>query len=383
MKKIFIRVIAFMLMALTLSTATSCSVSKGYEGAPPNMRPCNEGDEGFGMIMYVPDYWEVETSTGVPTATYPDSNDKATITLTRVPASEYGGNFDEYWNKYMDIFKTSVRDFKLLTVKEEETDATEGEEAKKDPIPLPENFYISETSFIRIHKYEFKIKFLSSDVVYCVDQAFIVHPTSGDLLMITYSNQQPAYKKHLNDLKSVYKNLKFVTEPIKMEDKVEKPVFSTVKDTPEGYGAITREDINYVLFVPDTWTPTINTGTTAARDAKEGSSATCVISQLTLAANNTYEGYIALIERDLKETFGNVTFVDQENKIQPVVVGKREFRKTVYTVNAYGTEFTYEHYYRIDGGMIFLLTLSCKSAEYEQNKDAFAGIVANFKFKQS
>ena len=379
MKKIFTRVIALTLVALTLLfLMTSCSVSKGYKGAPPNMRPCNEGDEGFGMIMYVPDYWEVETSTGIPTATYPDSNDKATITLTRVPAAEYGGDFDAYWNKYLELFKTSVQEFNLLTVKQPE----EGEPAPEDPIPEPELFYINETSFIRIHKYEFKITFQNNKVDYCVDQAFIVHPTSGDLLMITYTNQKPAYKKHLTDLKNVYKNIKFVTEPIRMEDKVEKPVFSTVKDTPEGFSAITREELNYVLFVPSTWTPTINTGTSAACDLTEGSSAYCVISELTLAANNTYEGYISLLERDLKETFGNVTFADPEKKIEPIVVGKREFRKCVYTVNAYGTEYTYEHYIRIDGGTIFLITLSCESNEYEQHKDTFSAIVSNFKYKK-
>ena len=370
MKKLFIRAISFTLVTVMLTLAfTSCSVSKGYEGAPSGMRPCNEGEHG--AIMYVPDYWEVETSTGVPTAFYPDTNDKSSITLTRVPKSELGEmNVVQYWDKYQAEFEASVRDFTLTT-----TEGSEGAVIKY------ETMTVAGSSTLYVYKYSFKITgYSGNDIVYCFDQAFVKHPESGDLFIITYSSTKAYYKKHLDDLSKVYANFKFVTEKIPMEDKVEAPSFVKYDGTPEGYGAITSDAISYVLFVPTSWEPTVNTGMTSA-NSKDDPRVSCSVTTFNLQSVSSYENYLKSLEKDLTDTFGEVTFPDSENKLTPIVVAKHEFRKCTYSVNAYGVPYTYEQYINIDGGVITMLTLACPSEIYPQNTAVFGGIVSNFIYK--
>lgn len=370
MKKLCTKALLTILAMLSVIISFSaCSVSKGYEGAPAGMRPCNQGEHG--AIMFVPDYWEVETSVGIPTAYYPDNNDRSSITLTRVPSVDVGDlNTVQYWDKYQAEFEQSARDFELIT-----TETSGGEQIKYETITVAGN------STLYIYKYTFKITgYNGKDIVYCFKQGFVKHPESGDIFIITYSAPKAYYEKHLEDLNKVYSNFKFVTETIPMEDKTEAPSFVNVENTPDGYSALTSDAISYVLFVPSNWEPTVNTGMTSAR-SKDDVTTVCSVTTFNLQNANSYEAYLASLEKDLIDTFGAVTFSDPENKLTPVVVEKREFRKCVYTVDAYGVSYTYEQYIRIDGGVITMITLSCKTEVYEQNVAVFNGITSNFRYK--
>ena len=107
-----------LLCAMLVTALASCTIQPGYEGAPQGMRPCNEGENG--AILYVPSYWNVNDSTGVPSAYYSD-RDYSMITMITVPAEEVAGrSVPEYWESYKTSFTSSVSDFAIT--KSAETD---------------------------------------------------------------------------------------------------------------------------------------------------------------------------------------------------------------------------------------------------------------------
>jgi len=74
MKSKIIRILSITLMtALIISAFAGCTIKPYYEGAPEGMRPINEGEEK--AILYVPDTWQVDTSTGIPTAYSPQTTE--------------------------------------------------------------------------------------------------------------------------------------------------------------------------------------------------------------------------------------------------------------------------------------------------------------------
>lgn len=349
-----------------LLSLAACTVEKGYEGAPKGMRPCNEGENG--VIMYVPSYWNVDTSTGIPTAFYSDK-DRTMISLVTVSASELAGqSVPQYWEAHKTAFAATVKDFALDKASEDASDYTTRLIAK-------------DTCTLYEYKYSFKITGLNGgEALYRFNQAFFIHPTSGELFIVTYSAPDSVYKKHLEDLTLVYDNLRLVTETIPMVDKTEKPEFVTVEGTPDGYGAITHDHVDYILFVPTSWTPLINTGMAAARDSANPST-TCNVTVFSLEGGENYDTFFEGYEKDLAASLGAPTFSNPENKYSLKSLGGYEARNYVYSLTSNGVSYTYDQYILINGGYITMLTLCCEAEDYTANLDTFNGIASSFKFK--
>ncbi len=380
MKSILKKAVSLLLICVPiLSSLTACSVSKAYPGAPEGMRPCNDGSNG--VIMYVPSEWSVDTSTGIPTA-YFSYTDSTMINMVTVSKDEIcDKTIPEYFDEYKSTFEVSTQDFKLIT----NNDTTE--------FAYYEN--ISEGINIYEYRYSFKLTTSSnSSTVYQFAQAFFKTSESSDLYIITYGTTEKRFKSHEEDLTSVYKNLKIVTEPVSMgDDELPKAEFTADTNAPEGYSAITGEHLDYVLYVPNDWTPVVNTGITAASKSN-APTVSCNVTAFSFKNNDKYfdgkdyDSFFEKTESSLKEVFGNVTFENEEAKYEKVAFGgytdtesETAPRKYAYKISVNGTEYSYTQYIVIRNGYVYILTLCCTSDEYASSISDFNGIAENFKFK--
>ncbi len=356
-----------LLCALLVTALASCTIQPGYEGAPQGMRPCNEGENG--AILYVPSYWNVNDSTGVPSAYYSD-RDYSMITMITVPAEEVAGrSVPEYWESYKTSFTSSVSDFAITKSAETDPDYTT-------------RLVADNACTLYRYDYSFKLPGLEgAESVYCFSQAFVVHPQTKDLFIITYSAPSSVYESHLEDLTKVYDNFRLVTETIPMQDKTPPAQFSPDENAPDGFSAITGEHIDYILYVPNSWTPLMNTGMTAASD---GQNKTTTVNVTVFESNGiNYDDFFSGYENDLKATFGNITFENPENKFSNTHLDGYAARKYVYTVTENSVEYKYRQTVLINGGYIYLLTFCCKSADFAGCDQVFSSIEQNFRFKNN
>ena len=358
MKRILKKVILPLLCLAILATAfTSCTVQKAYKGAPEGMRPVNEGDEGG--IMYVPMAWSVDTSTGVPTA-YVSEKNRTMITLVTVSADKVpGGSIPEYFNSYRESFAATLKDFQIIKENEEAPDYT------TRMISTAGAFIYEYSGTVTNIKCKFK-------------QAYFIN--NGTLFIITYSAAASQYENYLETLTDVYDNFRFVTEPIPMEDKTELNLPSTEDvEVPEGYTLISNKFVDYYFFVPkDTWSPSVNTGMSAAY-ANGNKKVTANV----IAFNTTYmtlDDYWISYETDLVATFGEVKYTN-EAKFTPSKLGGYDARCYSYKITLSGTEYLYSQHVIIYGGYVYTVTFAAESSVYESFAADFDGMLANFKFK--
>ena len=360
MKRIFKKgLLAVVCLAIMLGALASCTVQRAYQGAPEGMRPVNEGDEGG--ILYVPIAWSVDTSTGVPTAYVSDKN-RTMITLMTVPADKVPeGGIPAYFNSYRESFASTLKDFKIIKETEEASDYTTR---------------MISTAGAYIYEYSGKV----TDIACKFKQAFFLHPENGTLFIITYSAIEDVYDSYLKTLTEAYDNFRFVAEPIPMVDKVQINLPGTEGiEVPEGYTLISNKFVDYHFFVPGNWSPSVNTGMSAAyANADKRTTANVVAFNTTFMSIDDYwAGY----EKDLKATFGEVTFTGGETKYTASKLGDVDARKYSYKITRGTTEYLYDQQVVIYGGYVYMLTFCCESSSYDTYKSDFDGMLANFRFK--
>lgn len=357
MKSKITRIISLFLTAFLLITALSaCTIKPFYEGAPEGMRPINEGEDF--AILYVPENWLVDTSTGVPTAYY-SASDRSMVTLVTVKADALEGrSIPAYWETYKETFSASVKDFSILKANETDADYTTRLIAERS------TYVYDFTATVTGLEYKFR-------------QALLTHPDTSDLFIITYSTVAEVFDSHLDDLGDIYNNFTFVTEKIPMTDKTQVVLPENVS-APEGYVTISSDFVDYLLYIPSDWTPLINTGMTAAHAPESKSvNVNATAFNTTLASLDEYwTGY----ETDLTATFGSVTYADPQAKYQECKLDGYDARKYSYSLNVSGSIYDYEQYITIKGGYIYLLTF-CSPEGVTAPTEEFNGIANNFKFK--
>lgn len=359
MKKIFKKGITFLIcFALLIGVLSSCTVQRAYQGAPEGMRPINEGDEGG--ILYVPIAWSVDTSTGVPTA-YVSEQNRTMITLVTASVDKVpGGSIPEYFNSYRESFAQNIKGFKIIKESEEASDYT--------------------TRMIaNVGAYIYEYSGTVTNISCKFKQAFFMSADGKTLFIITYSAVANLYENYLKTLDDVYDNFKFVTEPIPMVDKTEINMPSTEGiEVPEGYKLISNEFVDYYFFVPGTWSPSVNTGMSAAY-----ANSSKRVNANVVAFNTTYmtlDEYWVNYETDLIATFGTVTYTS-ESKYVPSKLGDLDARNYSYKITQSGVEYLYNQHLVIYGGYVYILTFCCESSQYEAYSADFNGMLVNFRFK--
>ncbi len=354
MKKIIKMIVFLLVLSTMLASIAGCTIQPGYEGAPKNWRPVNEGDEG--AVLYVPIEWSVETSTGIPTAYY-SSNDRSSVTLTTVSPEASGGlDVKAYFESYIDSFKASITDFAFVKKKEEDPDYS--------------NRLIAGAG-ATIYTYSGKI----ADLSYKFRQALLKAPETGVIYIITYSASAELFDKHTDELEDIYDNFKFVTESIPMKDTVrpETPDSDGV-EVPDGFKLISSAYTDYYFFVKTDWIATVTTGMTSAHSPE--ATAKNISCTVFTAEFEQLDEYWSGYETDIKSTFGNMTYENEAQKFTETKLDEMTARLYTYSVTLSGKTTYYAQYVTVYYGQIYLITAASDSFESAR------GIEFSFGFKK-
>lgn len=357
------KIISVVLAAITLCLLlTACSVQKAYEGAPEGMRPINDGSDG--AILYVPSAWSVDTSLSVPMG-YVSAQNRTMVTLVYVkPEDVAGRDIPAYWAEYKEQFASSMTDFTIVKENEEAKDYSTRIIAEK-------------TAF----EYEYTGKVTTSELDFHFRQA-LLGDGKGGIFIITFSATKDNYKDAVSVLTdSIYPYFTFVDATIPVEDNnTLQPGMDTEITPPEGMQLLSNKAVDYIMFVPENWSITVNTGMSAAR-APENSTASVSVVGFDIRTddmNAFWESY----EADIKATFGNMTYLSEEQKYEGITLaGYNSARTYKFTVNKGGETYRYSETVLIRDGYIYFITYSAKSADFAAHEADYNKMLSEFKFK--
>lgn len=354
------KIISLALATITLCASfTACSVQKAYEGAPEGMRPINDGSDG--AILYVPSAWSVDTSLSVPMG-YVSAQNRTMVTLVYVDSATVNGKTaPEYWQGYKEQFTSTMTDFTIVKENEEAKDYTTRLIAGKDA-------------------YEFEFKGKVTGLDYHFRQA-LVKDGKGGIFIITFSAYEANYADVIGVLTdSIYPNFAFVDKIIPApDDNTLEPEIDETVTVPEGMQLLSNKAVDYIMFVPASWSITVNTGMSAAR-APEGSASVSVVGFDIRTADTDafWSGY----EADIKATFGNMTYLSEENKYDALTLAGYESARTYkFTVDKGGAVYRYSETVLIRDGYVYLITYSAKSDDFAAYEADYAKMLTEFKFK--
>ena len=338
----------------------ACSVQKAYEGTPENMRPINDGSDG--AILYVPSAWSVDTSLSVPMG-YVSSQNRTMVTLVYVKPEDVNGKTSpEYWATYKEQFASTMKDFIIVKEGEEAKDYTTRLIAGRDA-------------------YEFEFTGSVTELPYHFRQA-LIKDDKGGIFIITFSAYETNYEDVVEVLTDeIYPNFTFVDQTIPVEDNnTLEPGLDETVSVPEGMQLLSNKAVDYIMFVPESWKISVNTGMSAAR-ASDTSSACISVVAFDIRTSDM-DAFWNSYETDIKSTYGNMTYVSEENKYTPTVLDGYESARTYgFTVKKGETVYRYAETVLIKDGYVYMITYSAEVDEFATYEADREKIISEFCFK--
>lgn len=177
------RTIALLLVFVSIFAFASCA-SQASDGAPSGMKKATP-EEIDDYVLYVPESWTVDMSTGTISAYY-SSTDKSNITVTVLDLEEPDMTLDAYW----EWCRSDFASFNSFTVLEEGTETTLG----KEP-----NSQVAK-------QYRFSAVF--SGVTYHFYQIHCIR--GGYVYTITYTATAENYESHRQEVASIVDAFRFL-----------------------------------------------------------------------------------------------------------------------------------------------------------------------------
>lgn len=359
--RIFKKITALVCVAvLSCFSFISCSVQRAYPGAPDGMRPINDGS--IGAVLFVPSYWSVDTSAGIPMG-YVSTNDRTMVTLAYVSADELDGRSpQEYWNSYAEQFREAISDFSVVKDYENAKDYSTRIIAGKDA------YEFEFTGNITGLKYHYRQALLRSD--------------DGGLYMITYSASEEKYDTHLDILLGdIYDNFTFTNEILSVEDNNTLPPESDEGvSVPDGMQLISNGAVDYLMFVPESWTVLMNTGVSAARVSDTDETTVSTTAFNTRYTYKQIDEFWSSRETDIINTFGNMTYIS-ESRYVDITVDGYDARTYDFTISRGGIDHRYSETVLIRDGYVYLITCCSKAETADLHTAEYEQIISQFKFK--
>lgn len=354
-----VRLVCVVICAAVLCLAfASCSVQKAYAGAPEGMRPINDG--AIGAKLFVPSSWCVDTSLDVPMG-YVSAKDRTMVTLVYISADEVGEvSVPEYWLSYKDRFAASMKDFELVKDSEDAKDYTTRLIAGKDA-------------------YEFEFTANVTELTYHFRQA-LLRADDGGIYIITYSAFEDNYNTHLDVLlEDIYGNFVFTNEIIPVDDdNTLKPGIDGEVDIPDGMQLISNDAVDYLMFVPESWNVSVNTGISAAY-ASETDKAS--VSTVAFNTDNTdIESFWSSYEADITSTLGAPIYIS-ESKYEDRKLDGYDARTYAFLLASGEGRYRYSETVLIRNGYVYIITCCAEEGTFEAHSSEFSRVLSEFKFK--
>ena len=144
---------------------------------------------------------------------------------------------------------------------------------------------------------------------------------------------------------------------------------------PNGMQLCTNDVINYNLFVPDDWTPSISTGAVGAYCSAEDPTNVTVMAW-NVDSSMTLDLWWEQYRSDFDMVFDEMNLISTEN----ATLGDVAAQKYTYTAKLGEYEYYYVQCACIHWSMVYVLTFTSTTALYEQHEEELADIIEYFEF---
>ena len=144
---------------------------------------------------------------------------------------------------------------------------------------------------------------------------------------------------------------------------------------PNGMQLVTNDVVNYNLFVPDDWIPSISTGAVGAYCSAQDPTNVSVMAwnvDTTMTLDAWWEQY----RTDFDMVFDEFSLIGQEN----VTLDEKAAQKYSYSAKLGEYEYYYVQYACIHYSMVYVITFTSTVENYESHLEDYEEIVSNFQF---
>ncbi len=144
---------------------------------------------------------------------------------------------------------------------------------------------------------------------------------------------------------------------------------------PKGMQLCTNDVINYNLFVPDEWTPSISTGAVGAYCSAEDTTNVTVMAwnvDSSMTLDKWWDGY----KQDFELVFDDMSDPKKEN----TTLGGAAAQKYTYTAKLGEHEYYYVQVACIHWSMVYVLTFTSTPEKCEQHMEDLGKIIEYFEF---
>lgn len=144
---------------------------------------------------------------------------------------------------------------------------------------------------------------------------------------------------------------------------------------PNGMQLVTNDVVNYNLFVPDDWTPSISTGAVGAYCSADDPTNVTVMAW-NVDAEMTLDAWWEQYRTDFDMVFDEFSMIGQEN----VTIDEVAAQKYSYSAKLGEYEYYYDQYACIHWSMVYVITFTSTVENYESHLEDYAEIIENFQF---
>ncbi len=335
------KLLAIFLALLFCFCAVGCADTD--PDAPEGMKSATISGEPF--VLYVPDGWTDNTSSGISGAYYP-SVDGLSVSARYTAAN--GISVEQYLTDCLAALGNEYanKEFSLIEDKAVTTLGT-----GKTPLRIT---------------YTFK----RGDIILRCSQITAEH--NGDLISLyIYCPDGEEYEKRKDELESIRSS--FVTK-----DKAPAIAPVITKDTPEGMKLASNKDIEYRLFVPTEWICDPESGASEAYYPESGRPNITVTSFVPDASIHDVNDYFKSCEERYKAELPEYSFVSGPEERE---VSGRKAYIYIYTVKAGDADIRIMQTIFSYDSSIYTVTYTAAAESFDTHRPDVDKILDSFKFR--
>ena len=151
-----------------------------------------------------------------------------------------------------------------------------------------------------------------------------------------------------------------------------------IDGAPEGMKLISTDDVEYNLYVPESWTADFSTGVVSAYVSENDFSNINIDAFNLDDPNMTPAQFWEKYEADITSTFPDAVITDSSNTIVDGVLAAEQH---TFTATVTGTEYKFMETVFIRAGAAYILTYTSTAENFDSHLEDVQSIISNITFK--
>lgn len=357
-KSIRIGILAVVLALSCLLCACSTEKTDSGVSVPAGMQVLREGD---GYVCFVPTDWKLGHRFGVDYAYldyyYCSISISDSATNLTDPADAFKAD--------LEGFRTNFSDFELLSPEDGDT-ITFG---------LDTSYQYAGVAYT----YKMTVDGVQNKYRQCLAIR------DGKLYILTYTaDAEGVYDQYIDAFENVIADFFFTSDAKGSDPTITLPPTDGI-DIPDQMKLISNTTyVDYLLFVPESWTVTASDGLSAAHasDPRVGVNASSHSPGTTSTIGDYFNNYIEALSKNVAELQVIERYeVTSTNDGEILRLGDAPAFRYTFTCKWMGVEYKFVQYVAISNSEMHYLTFSAPSADFDAHRAEFDAILNNFRFE--